>query len=206
MRVQSRNKYDDEFTGLDPNFTPPEAIEALFRLEGDRIPLTLLEPCSGDGAIVRVARTHNRLVTAIDIYPYEGRPDDTVIGDYFTLPRILCDGAITNPPYRRALAFTKKLIAEHRYVALLVRSNFYVEAKNRDAFFEQHPPTRVWFASYRLPMMHRYKWAGAKKPSNTAHCWLVWERGAPRQFPQRFNWQVLLADTPVNLSAFGNAA
>jgi hypothetical protein len=72
---------------------------------------------------------------------------------------------------------------------LLVRSNFYVEAARRDAFFVKHPPTRVWFASLRLPMMHRYRWAGPKKPSNTAHCGLVWERGLPPTLPQRFNWK-----------------
>jgi hypothetical protein len=200
MRVQSRNKYDDKFKGLDPNFTSPEAIECLIRLEGDRLPRTILEPCSGDGAIVWVLREHSRMVKAIDIYPYEGRPEDTVIGDYFD-PATLganvvaaCEGAVTNPPYAKALAFARKMIVEHRYVALLVRSNFYVEAAGRDDFFTKHPPTRVWFASPRLPMMHRYQWAGPKKPSNTAHCWLVWERGAAREYPERFNWKELLGN------------
>jgi hypothetical protein len=195
MRIQSRNSYDDEFKGLDPNFTSREAIECLIRLEGERLPRTIVEPCSGDGAIVRVLRQHGREVVAIDIYPYEGRPADTVIGDYFDPrtadPKILaaCEGAVTNPPYAKALAFATRLIAEHRYVALLVRSNFYVEAARRDAFFARCPPTRVWFASLRLPMMHRYRWAGPRKSSNTAHCWLVWERGLPPTLPQRFNWQ-----------------
>ena len=56
------------------------------------------------------------------------------------------------------------------------------------------PDDRVWFASLRLPMMHRYQWAGPKKPSNTAHCWLVWERGAAREYPERFNWKELLGN------------
>jgi len=67
---------------------------------------------------------------------------------------------VTNPPYKKALSFAKKMIAEFPYVALFVRSNFYVEAAAGDAFFEAHPPTRVWFASLRLPLPHRYKWAG----------------------------------------------
>jgi hypothetical protein len=198
MRIQSRNKYADEFKGLDPNFTSPEAIECLIRLEGDRLPRTILEPCSGDGAIVRVLRKHGRMVQALDIYPYEGRPEDTVIGDYFDQTTFganvvaLCEGAVTNPPYAKALDFAKKLIAEHRYVALLLRTNFWAEAAGRDEFFEKYPPTRVWLASLRLPMMHRYKWAGPKKSSNTAHCWLIWDRGTPREFPQRFNWRTVL--------------
>ena len=68
-------------------------------------------------------------------------PEDTVIGGYFD-PATLganvvaaCEGAVTNPPYAKALAFARKMIVEHRYVALLVRSNFYVEAAGRDDFF-----------------------------------------------------------------------
>jgi hypothetical protein len=73
-----------------------------------------------------------------------------------------------------------------------VRSNFYVEAAARDAFFAAHPPTGVWFASLRLPLPHRYKWAGKRVSDNTARCWLVWERGMPPTLPQRFNWKELL--------------
>jgi hypothetical protein len=96
----------------------------LVRLEGERLPRTILEPASGDGAIVRVLRAHGHEVLPIDIYPYEGRPEDTVIADYFNgcpVDSRLCEGAVTNPPYAKALAFAEKLIVEHRYVALLVR-------------------------------------------------------------------------------------
>ena len=140
-------------------------------------------------------RAHGREVLPIDIYAYEGRPADTVIADYLNALQLDTsgyEGAITNPPYRHALAFAEKLLREHRYVGLLLRSNFYVEAAERDAFFEAHPPTRVWFASLRLPMMHRYGWTGPRQASNTAHCWLVWDNGAPREFPQRFDYRRVL--------------
>jgi hypothetical protein len=202
MLIQSRNVYDDGFAGLDPNFTSPEAIASLIVLEGQRLPHTILEPASGDGAIVRPLRESGRLVIGNDVYPYEGRPGDTVIRCSLTLPLIktvradgmehVIAGAVTNPPFSRALDFARRLLPEFRYVALLVRSNFYVEAASRDAFFELYPPTRVYFFSLRAPMMHRYQWAGPRKSSNTAHCWLVWERDAEREFPRRFNWRKVL--------------
>jgi hypothetical protein len=202
MRIQSRNRYDDEFKGLDPNFTSREAIASLIVLEGQRLPHTILEPACGAGAIVWPLRESGRLVVGNDVYAYEGRPEDTVIRCSLTLPLIktirvdgvehVIEGAVTNPPFRKALAFARRLLAEFRYVALLVRSNFYVEAASRDAFFELHPPTRVYFFSLRAPMMHRYQWAGPRKSSNTAHCWLVWQRDAEREFPRRVNWQKVL--------------
>ena len=65
------------------------------------------------------------------------------------------EDAVTNPPYKKALACAKKLIVEYRCVALLgphkiLRRN---RAARCDAFFEANPPTRVWFPSLRLPML-----------------------------------------------------
>ena len=74
---------------------------------------------------------------------------------------------------------------------LLVRSNFYVEAAARDAFFEAHPPTRVWFASLRLPLPHRYKWAGRRVSDNTARCRADAGRGA-----ERARWRAVAACLP----------
>ena len=103
---------------------------------------------------------------------------------------------MTNPPYRHALQFAQKALHEVRYVAFLVRSNFDVEGVGRMVFRASHPSTRTWHSARRLPMMHRYGWNGPRAPSNTPHCWLVWDRGSPRQFPQDFDWRKLLARQP----------
>jgi hypothetical protein len=42
-------------------------------------------------------------------------------------------------------------------------------------------------------MMHRYGWTGNRALSNIAYCWLVWEHGVPREFPQDFDWRRLLS-------------
>jgi hypothetical protein len=58
----------------------------------------------------------------------------------------------------------------------------------------QHPPTRVWTADLRLPMMHRAGWTGKRASSNTAYSWVIWdERANAREFPRRFNWREICA-------------
>jgi hypothetical protein len=194
MLIQNRNTYTDGIENLDPYFTCPEAVASLLRLEGERLPQRIWEPACGDGAIVRPLIAAGRDVIASDIHAYDGRPDDRMVFDYLATPPFpdSIEGIVTNPPYRQAQAFAEKALVEAPYVALLVRSNFYVEAAERDAFFAAWPPTRVWLSSRRLPAMHRYRWTGNRVASNTPYCWLVWERGMPPSLPQRFDWRKLL--------------
>lgn len=198
MRIQSRNGYDDGLDDLDPYFTCREAIESLIILEGDRLPRRLWEPAAGDGAIVRPLRETGRFVVASDIHDYG--LDGCAINDYLTAASPLgVQGIITNPPYKKALQFAEKALREVPYVALLVRSNFDIEGVKRMAFRAQDPSTRIWRSARRLPMMHRYGWTGKRALSNTPYCWQVWERGAPREFPQDFDWQWLLSGEAVRL-------
>jgi hypothetical protein len=191
-RIQSRNKYDDDgLKDLDPYFTCFEAIQSLILLEGDRMPRRILEPAAGDGAIVRPLLAAGHFVIASDIHDYglEG----CGILDYLTaspLPHV--DGVVTNPPYKWAQAFATKALTEVPYVALLVRTNWLMDSERRGRWLDVHEPTRQWLLLPRLPMMHRYGWEGKKAPSNTPYCWAVWQRGAPREFPQRVYWKELL--------------
>jgi hypothetical protein len=189
---KGRKTYEDGLDDLDPYFSPPEAALSLITLEGVRLPQVIIEPAAGGGAIVTPLRASRRLVIAADIHDYclvEG----CEILDYLTTDlQGIADGAVTNPPYKRAQAFAKKMIAEFDYVALFLRSNFYVEAIERDAFFIEHPPSRVWFSSLRMGLPHRYNWTGKRTSDNTPRCWLVWQRGVPPSLPQRFNWKELL--------------
>jgi hypothetical protein len=197
MRIQSRNGgYEDGLDGLDPYFTCPEAIASLIALEGDRLPQRLWEPAAGDGAIVAPLRATGRFVVASDIHDYG--LDGCAVQDYLTaIPPPGIEGIVANPPYRQALQFALKALSEVPYVALLVRSNFTVEGIKRMAFRTSHPPTRIWCSARRLPMMHRYGWTGPRAPSNTPYCWLVWEHGAPREYPQDFDWRQFVDREPA---------
>jgi hypothetical protein len=41
-------------------------------------------------------------------------------------------------------------------------------------------------------MMHREGYQGKKSSSNTPFTWVVWQEGAPREFPRRVYWRKLL--------------
>jgi hypothetical protein len=171
MRIQSCHTADAR--ALDAYFTPREATDSLIRVES--LPRVLREPAAGDGAIVTPLREAGHTVTAADIYDYgAGFP----VENYLTAAPSTTP-IVTNPPFRLALKFAQKALAETDYVALLLRTNF-LESTSRLPFFRRHPPARIWISSRRLPMMHRHGWAGPRAPSNTCHAWFIWDAGAER--------------------------
>jgi hypothetical protein len=191
-RAQRRHVYAEN--NEDAYFTCPEAVICLLNLERQYLPHALLEPCAGDGAISILLGKAGYDVTAFDIRDHGLL--GCQIGDYFklTTPSEI-DGVVTNPPYKLAQRFLEKALADARYVALLLRSNFLLEGVGRTELLDrQHPPTRVWTADLRLPMMHRAGWTGKRASSNTAYSWVIWdERANVREFPRRFNWREICA-------------
>jgi hypothetical protein len=187
MQIQNSRPMSER--GLDAYFTPPEAVIALLRIEAGRIPSVLWEPAAGDGAIVRPLRKAGFTVFASDIADY-GCPD-CICRDYFGAsaePGVT--GIVTNPPYRFALSFVLKAIAEAPYVAFLLRTNFLESVKRKRWLFDLSPPARIWISSRRLPMMHRVGWEGPHAPSSTCHAWFIWERRWTRETRVKwFDWK-----------------
>lgn len=189
MLIQS--SHDAAARGLDAYFTPPEAIASLIAIERARMPKAIWEPACGDGAIVLPLREAGFNVFASDIHDY-GLPG-TRVSDFLKTPFFgsypqTPIGIITNPPFRLALAFARKAVGEAEYVALLLRTNF-LESVGRLAFFREHPPSRIWVSSRRLPMMHRQGWEGPRAASNTAHAWFIWDGPADRCEVRWFDWK-----------------
>ena len=199
MRIQSSHPQDAR--GLDPYFTPVEAVLALLDIEPS-IPKRVLEPAAGDGAIVRPVRAAGFYVVAQDIRDY-GLADCT-IADYLTtpIPTGSFGAVVTNPPFKRAEEFARKAITEVPYTALLLRTNF-LESNSRLPFFRRSLPTRVWISSRRLPMMHRHGWDGPKAPSNTCYAWFIWDRRCTPRPPGGcwmgwFDWRESVDRVAVN--------
>ena len=200
MRIQSSDRHENR--GLDAYFSPPEAVLSLLQLEKEFLPRSIWEPAAGDGAIVKPFRNAGFRVVASDVASY-GLEDCASGIDYLSAaadPSV--QGIITNPPYRLAMRFAEKAMAEVPYVALLLRTNF-LESTARLPFFRKHRPARLWIASRRLPMMHRHGWQGPRAPSNTCFAWFVWdERATQTGIVDWFDWRALASPevTPAEQS------
>jgi hypothetical protein len=192
-RAQRRNAYAEQ--NEDAYRTCPEAVICLLHLERQHLPRMLLDAGAGDGGISKLLQRAGYDVSTCDIRDY-GLPGCLII-NYLKLempPEI--EGVVANPPYKKARQFLEKALADGaRYVALLVRTNFLFEGDARTTLLDvEHPPTRIWTAAPRLPMMHRFGWTGKHAPSNTPHSWAIWDKRANhREFPRRFNWRKIVA-------------
>lgn len=146
---------------LDFHPTPKHVTEALIARE--RFRGIILEPASGDGAIVRVLREAGYTVTGTDIT--KGRD--------FLATRKGVENVVTNPPYadgmaekfcRHALAIAKKK------VAMLVPM-WILEGVQRHDLFTRQPLKAVYIFS-RRPTFGEDQEHHA--PFGT--CWIVWDK------------------------------
>jgi hypothetical protein len=183
MRIQSSHTQEDR--GLDAYFSPPEAVWSLLAIEAAHLPRRLWEPAAGDGAIVKPLREAGYDVAASDVAEYGLDGCESGVDYLRAQVRPGIEGVVTNPPYRLAMAFAEKALAEVPYLALLLRTNF-LESTARLPFFRRHRPARIWISSRRLPMMHRHGWQGPRAPSNTCFAWFVWDARAEQK--QRVDW------------------
>jgi hypothetical protein len=188
LRINSTHDFDER--GLDAYFTCPEAIRSLIILEGARLPRRIWERAAGDGAIVRELVASGRQVVAWDIHDY-GLADCRIL-DYLAAPRMVgVEGIVTNPPFRLALEFALKAIAEVPYVALLTRLNFDAEGGRSHGVPAEASANTVLEERAAVPNDAPVR-AGNKSTSNVGYNWLVWQRDAPREFPQDFDRKELL--------------
>ena len=194
MRIQSTHHHADR--GLDPYFTPTEAVTSVLHLEEEHLPSRIWEPAAGNGAIVRPFAAAGYQVIASDVADY-GLDDCRIGVDYLSAPAEPdVQGIVTNPPYRLAVAFAEKALQEVAYLALLLRTNF-LESTARLPFFRKHPPARIWISSRRLPMMHRHGWQGPEAPSNTCYAWFIWDaQASQKRMVDWFDWKQEIAKGP----------
>lgn len=193
MREQSKHTMTVR-GGLDAYFTPEEATISLLHFERSYIPRVVWDPYAGDGAITKLMARLGYEMHASDIKDYglEG----CQIADYriAQVPEGV-EAIISNPPFAWALEFLKRALSQVPYVAFLLRTHFLVEAVTRDAFLDEHPVTRPYYASLRLPRMHRFGWTGKKTSGLTPYSWAVWDSRAKHvELPRRFNWREIMTE------------
>lgn len=159
-------------TGKNFYETPIWAIEELLKKE--IFQGTILEPCSGRGAISKVLEENKYQVDSSDIsvesyvYGEKGVDLHSINKQY---PNI-----ITNPPYGRAI--NKTVLKLHEIfefkMALLLRLSFLAGSR-RKRIFELQTLKKVYIFANRVTM---YPY-GQTKPENTGqvdYAWFVWDK------------------------------
>lgn len=161
--------------------TPAWVTEALLDREVFAGPIW--EPACGNGAMSRVLEAAGYAVHSTDLVD-RGYGEGGV--DFLAQPfpvAVHPGSIVTNPPFSLAGDFARHALGLGvRKVALFGRLGF-LEGQKRAAFFERHPPSRVWIFARRATL-----WAGdapdpKERGGRQAFAWFVWERGHPPAAP-----------------------
>jgi hypothetical protein len=152
-----------------------------------------LEPCAGDGAIIRAVKAMGIHVdwTAVELRE-DAMPalEETVRGtgasfctDFLQSSDAgLYEVAITNPPFKKAMAFIEKCRAKAQHVVMLLRLNF-LSSEERQAFMRfSHPDI------YVLP--NRPSFASDGSTDSIEYAWFHWHEGSTGKW-------VILNTTPL---------
>ncbi len=149
----------------------------------------LFEPCAGNGAIVRASDVARGNWRTNDLDPRWSR------GNHFQLDATdrrswltFCDPfppdwTITNPPFTPAVEILSHAIATSQVgVAAHLRVSIHEVLKTgpRRTWLHDHPPTAILY----LPRFayQRSKKTGIWTQDSAAACWVIWIRGAERQY------------------------
>ena len=176
--------------------TPPEAVEALLKVE--QLPETIWEPACGPGSIVRVLRSHGHVVYATDLIDYNSPDQDMARWDFLmeTQLPIGVQAIVTNPQFKLAAQFAAHALKLAPKVIMLLRLNF-LEAGNENTrngrarldCLDGGRLARGYLFRSRLPMMHREGWEGKKSTSFIPFAWFVWEDVKGPTILNRIDWK-----------------
>lgn len=149
--------------------TPPEATEALLRVE--KFEGEIWENACGDGSISKILKAHGYRVKSTDLIDrgYGEAPHD-----FLTSPSH-SENIITNPPFKLAEQFIQlSLQKTTKKVAMLCKLQF-LEGAKRKLMFESTPLKKVWVFSKRLTMTRN----GEKMDNSGMICfaWYVFSHG-----------------------------
>ncbi len=164
---------------LDMFPTPPWATRALCELlvarYGSLDTLSCWEPACGQMHMAGPLAEFYGSVWASDIHDYGAGQDavsDFLGGDpAAAAPRV--HWVITNPPFRLALEFTLRALAESSQgVAMLVRTAWLEGGRRYDGLFRPHPPAVIAQFAERVPMT-KGRW-DPDASTATSYCWVIW--------------------------------
>lgn len=152
-----------------PDYYPTPAWATRGLLYFEKFNGYILEPCCGEGHIVKELVKNNYHVFGSDLYQY----GDNDILDVFDINTEV-DNIITNPPYNIASD-----VFYHLYpliinkICFLVRMSF-LESKKRYNLFQSFSPSKILIFTERLSMSP----AGIKIEGGgtVSYCWIIWDK------------------------------
>lgn len=136
----------------------------------------VLEPCCGDGAIVRALAKagFDRIITNdLDPRHEASRHRDATAPEFWHMKTLHdVDWVIANPPFTEAMPMLEHAeIVAKVGVAFLLRKTFLEPTEARGPWLALHPPSRV----IGLPR-HSFRGAGSDSVSTDWHIWLRVDR------------------------------
>jgi hypothetical protein len=155
--------------------TPEWCTRALF----EHLPMLqerlVLDPCAGDGAILKVAQGYRLETHGIELRDvpmpegattwWAGR--DALLSQQSEVYGYRFSNIVTNPPYSLAQEFIEAWRDRVHFSAWLLRLNF-LGSQKRAAWFRQRPPARV------LILPRRPSFTGGATDS-CEYAWMVWD-------------------------------
>lgn len=163
--------------------TPPWVTNRLLEaadLPGGR----WLEPCAGDGELIRTVRARRPdIVWSAGELREEMRsmlepisPGGLYLGDLLELPEDYFgpekfDVAITNPPFSIALPIIQKCMKLAKKTVMLLRLNFW-GSDERAEFMRVCPPDTFVLPNRPMFSLNKYGKPGTDSPE---YAWMVWE-------------------------------
>jgi hypothetical protein len=158
--------------------TPLIALEPLKEIIGNKRYSCILEPCAGDGAIVKYLRWLygvSSSIVACEINEdhrnslFEAGANIVRIGDFLNFDFSISDLIITNPPYGIAQEIVEhcfKVAMVDAEIIMLLRLGF-LGSKKRSEFWKNHPVTQIY------PLSKRPSFTGNGNDS-ADYAWYVW--------------------------------
>lgn len=164
--------------------TPYSAIESFLLNYGMKTDSKILEPCAGNGNIIRCLRDFGyKNIDAVEIREEEKHnlyelADNVYIEDFLKANHLngRYDVIITNPPFSQALEFIEKsldIVKPGGLVIMLLRTNF-LESKRRFDFWQKHPLTGLY-------VLHQRPSFTGKGTDATSYSWFVWRENSHDQ-------------------------
>lgn len=151
--------------------TSKEAVDALvehyLRKEFHK-EASILEPCSGDGALARA------LVLNGYEFVWRNDLDQTRMAHTHQDARTFnfsskTELAVTNPPFNQAFDILKNLHPQMNAIALLLKLTFLEPTKDRGPWLAKNPPNK-------LIVLPRHSFTGDGKTDSVTCAWMIWDK------------------------------